>query len=147
MVCESSVIRQTKTIQISTNNLLADLLIRQTFFRQMLETSQFAKLSRYTVCLMLPRVHDKYTSSIMNSWCYTMLPWSVLLIFNPAAATLCSLCYVIHSYILSVNLCVIDHNLSFALSCFSIIYVFMPWHITTKSMVKPLDKTCYVNHI
>ena len=40
-------IRQTKTIQISIltiNNLLADLLIRQ-----MLERSQFAKLSRYTV--------------------------------------------------------------------------------------------------
>ena len=39
---ESSAIRQTKTIQISTttNNLLADLLICQ-----MLETSQFAKLS------------------------------------------------------------------------------------------------------
>ena len=30
---------------LTTNNLLADLLIRQTFFRQMLETSQFAKLS------------------------------------------------------------------------------------------------------
>ena len=33
------------------NNLLADLLIRQTFFCQMLETSQFTKLSCYTVCL------------------------------------------------------------------------------------------------
>ena len=34
---------------LTINNLLADLLIRQTFFHQMLETSQFAKLSRYTV--------------------------------------------------------------------------------------------------
>ena len=48
---ESSVIRQTKIIQIklTINNLLADLLIRQTFFRQMLEKSQYAKFSRYTV--------------------------------------------------------------------------------------------------
>ena len=34
---------------LTINNLLADLLIRQTFFCQMLETSQFAKLSHYTV--------------------------------------------------------------------------------------------------
>ena len=40
---------QTKTIQISTY-LLADQLIRQTFFRQMLEKSQLVKFSpRYTV--------------------------------------------------------------------------------------------------
>ena len=32
---------------------MGDLLIRQTFFHQMLETSQFAKLSRYTVYDML----------------------------------------------------------------------------------------------
>ena len=44
---KSSVIRQTKTIQ------LAELLIRQTFFCQMLEKNQFAKLSRYTVCYIL----------------------------------------------------------------------------------------------
>ena len=39
-------IRQTITIQISAiiNNLSADLLIRQIFFREMLETSQFAKI-------------------------------------------------------------------------------------------------------
>ena len=46
---ESSVICQTKTIQITVvltiNSLLADLLIRQTSFHQMLEVSQFAKLS------------------------------------------------------------------------------------------------------
>ena len=45
---ESSMTRQTKTIQISTyyiNNLLVDLLLRQTFFCQMLEKSQFAKRS------------------------------------------------------------------------------------------------------
>ena len=55
---ESSVIRQTKPskLVLTINNLLADLLIRQTFFRQMLETSQFAKLSPtkvscYTVIL------------------------------------------------------------------------------------------------
>ena len=29
---------------LKINNVLADLLIRQTLFRQMLETSQFAKL-------------------------------------------------------------------------------------------------------
>ena len=34
---------------LTIDNLLADLLICQTFFRQMLEKSQFAKLSRYTV--------------------------------------------------------------------------------------------------
>ena len=50
---ELSAIRQTKLV-LTINNLLADLLIRQTFFRQMLETSQFAKLSRYTIhnCLL-----------------------------------------------------------------------------------------------
>ena len=44
---KSSVIHQTKTIQIvlTINNLLADLLIHQTFFHQMLEKSQFAILS------------------------------------------------------------------------------------------------------
>ena len=45
-------ISQTKTIQISVliiNNLIADLLIRQIFFRQMLKMSQFAKLSLHTV--------------------------------------------------------------------------------------------------
>ena len=49
---ESFVIRQTKTTQIGTytiNNLLADLLIRLTFFCQRFKTSQFANLSRYTV--------------------------------------------------------------------------------------------------
>ena len=49
---ELSMICQTKTIQISTynyNNLLADVLICQTFFRQILKKSQFAKLSRYTI--------------------------------------------------------------------------------------------------
>ena len=50
---ESSVIRLTKLV-FTINNLLADLLIRLTFFHQMLEKSQFtklppAKLSRYTV--------------------------------------------------------------------------------------------------
>ena len=39
-----SVIRQSKLV-LTIKNLLADLLIRQTFFRQMLEKSQFAKLS------------------------------------------------------------------------------------------------------
>ena len=36
---------------LTINNLLADLLICQTFISQMFETSQFAKLSRYTVSL------------------------------------------------------------------------------------------------
>ena len=44
---KSSVICQTKIIQLvlTINNLLADLLIRQNFFRQMLNKSQFTKLS------------------------------------------------------------------------------------------------------
>ena len=43
---KSFMIHQTKTIQISTTiKLLADLLIHQTFFCQILEKSQFAKLS------------------------------------------------------------------------------------------------------
>jgi len=44
---ESSVIRQTKTIQISTYNynILAEFIHSPNFFRQMLETSKFAKLS------------------------------------------------------------------------------------------------------
>ena len=44
---ESFVIHQTKTIKLilTINNLLADLLICQTFSCQMLEKSQFAKLS------------------------------------------------------------------------------------------------------
>ena len=41
---ESSMIRQTNLV-LTIDNLLADLLIHQTFFRQMLEKSQFAKLS------------------------------------------------------------------------------------------------------
>ena len=49
---KSSMIHQTKTIQI--NNPLANVLICQTIFYQMLKKSQFAKLyptkvSRYTV--------------------------------------------------------------------------------------------------
>ena len=45
---ESSVICQSKLV-LTIKNSLANLLIRQTFFHQMLEKSQFAKLSRYTV--------------------------------------------------------------------------------------------------
>ena len=43
---ESSVIHQTKPskLVLTINNLLVNLLIRQTFFRQILETSQFTKL-------------------------------------------------------------------------------------------------------
>ena len=43
---ESSMIHKTKTIQISIiiNNLLADLLIPQTFLRQKYEKSQFTKV-------------------------------------------------------------------------------------------------------
>ena len=37
-------IRQTKLV-LTINNLLADLLIRQAFFHQILEMSQFAELS------------------------------------------------------------------------------------------------------
>ena len=50
---ESSVIRQTKTIQISTyhNNLLADLLIHQTFFCQMLKRVDLPMFSLTKVSL------------------------------------------------------------------------------------------------
>ena len=40
-------------IYIWCDNLLTDLLIRQTFFRQMFEKSQFAKLSRYKVYVFI----------------------------------------------------------------------------------------------
>ena len=45
---KSSMICQTKPsiLVLTINNLLADLLIHQIFFHQMLEKSQFAKLSR-----------------------------------------------------------------------------------------------------
>ena len=62
---ESSVIDQPKTI-LTIDNLLADLLIRQTFLRQMLEKSQSAKLSpRQTFPLYgnLPYVIVLYYSS------------------------------------------------------------------------------------
>ena len=44
------------------DNLLADLLIRQIFFCQMLETSQFAKLSLHTVCTCMHAHVHSYTS-------------------------------------------------------------------------------------
>ena len=46
-----SMISQTKTTKLvlTINSLLNDLLIRQTFFRQILEMSQSAKLSYYMV--------------------------------------------------------------------------------------------------
>ena len=54
---ESSMIHQTKPskLVLLINNLLADLLIRQTFFHQMLKTTRFTKLpptklSLYMVC-------------------------------------------------------------------------------------------------
>ena len=37
---------------VTINNLLADLFIRQTFPRKMLEKSRFAKLSRYAVSML-----------------------------------------------------------------------------------------------
>ena len=56
---KSSVIHQTKTskLVLIINNLLADQLICQIFFCQMLKTSQFAKLSPYTVRENLPSRH------------------------------------------------------------------------------------------
>ena len=50
---ELSAIRQTKLV-LTINNLL----IRQTFFRQMLKTSQLAKLSRYTATASRHRLHQ-----------------------------------------------------------------------------------------
>ena len=49
---------------LTINNLLADLLICQTFIHQMLEKSRFAKLSRYTVSKMA----DNSASYPLNSW-------------------------------------------------------------------------------
>ena len=56
---ESFMIRQLKPpkLVVTINNLLANLLIRQTFFHQMLEKSQFAKLSCYMV-------HNMYIQGI-----------------------------------------------------------------------------------
>ena len=48
---ELSAIRQTKLV-LTINNLLADLLIRQTLFCQMLKKSQFAKLSPRQIFLL-----------------------------------------------------------------------------------------------
>ena len=68
---ESSAIRprfaklKPSKLVLTINNLLADLSIRQTFFCQMLKTSQFAKfpparLSRYTVLYIQLLVHLVY---------------------------------------------------------------------------------------
>ena len=46
---ESSTTCQTKLIILTINNLLADVLIRQTFFRQMLNSPHFPGAIRYTV--------------------------------------------------------------------------------------------------
>ena len=45
---------------LTVNNLLADLLIRQTFFHQMLEMSQFAKLSPRQTFLLYSNCHCSY---------------------------------------------------------------------------------------
>ena len=54
---ESSLIRQSKLV-LTIKNLLANLLIRQTFFHQMLDKSQLAKLSHYTVKISILILHD-----------------------------------------------------------------------------------------
>ena len=56
---ELSAICQTKLV-LTINNLLADLLIRQTLFCQMLETSQFAKHSPHQT---FPLYGTRYTES------------------------------------------------------------------------------------
>ena len=50
-------IHQIKTIHLvlTINILLTDLLIQKTFFHQMLEKSQFTKLSRYMVIEGIPQ--------------------------------------------------------------------------------------------
>ena len=64
-----SAIRQTKLV-LTINNLLVDLLIHQTFFRQMLKTSQFAKLSPhqifplYSTLLRTTQQHIQYCFKI-----------------------------------------------------------------------------------
>ena len=63
MICQ---LKPSKLV-LTTNNLLADQLIYQTFFCQMLEKSQFAKLS---ICQNFP---------LCGIFCYTS---SILLLFN-----------------------------------------------------------------
>ena len=55
---KSSMIHQTEPskLVLTINNLLADLLICQTFFHQMLETSHFAKLSPHQTCLLYSNI-------------------------------------------------------------------------------------------
>ena len=73
---KSSMIRQTKPskLVLTINNLLADPLIRQTFFCQMLEMSHFAKhsptkLCRYIVHLYIVTQHEKI--GLMCTKCMT----------------------------------------------------------------------------
>ena len=66
---ESYMICQTKTIQTSYNNLLADLLIHHTFFCQMLEKSPFTNLSHYMV-VNIPNISldQCYHSNVGKFW-------------------------------------------------------------------------------
>ena len=58
---------------LSINNLLADLLIRQIFFCQMLEKSQFAKLSSYMVVAIANRVSSTKSNRRIAVNCMTCL--------------------------------------------------------------------------
>ena len=54
------------------NNLLADLLIYQTFFRQIFETSQFTKLfSHQTFLLYGTHTNNTYTCTLMQTHMHT----------------------------------------------------------------------------
>ena len=68
---ESSMIfaRLKPSILVLTINLLADLLIRQTFFRQIL---QFAKLSRYMVAIPWQKPYCKPFKILLTSKCFSL---------------------------------------------------------------------------
>jgi len=67
---ESSVIRQTKTTQISTYNynLLAESIHSPNFFRQMLETSKFAKLYPCQTFPLYGSPFSNFASSYFNQF-------------------------------------------------------------------------------
>ena len=72
-------IRQTKTTKLvlTIDNLLTDLLIRQTFFHQILEKSQFTKLSTHQTFPLYSTSYSSYDvyklcRVVLVSWCETM---------------------------------------------------------------------------
>ena len=71
MICQTNY--KPSKLVLYNNNLLADLLIRQTFFHQMLEKNQFAKLFRYTVVIHPCDYRHKVQLCSMKLWWDKML--------------------------------------------------------------------------